>query len=643
MPIQENAIKVSYRRKKSEKAHLLLDYLLEDPNAPQSIELLKNPDMEIELIDQQVNHARIKEILKKLSEQCGISQREFKQFPLEQAFSDIEFGRGLVEMALQYFFKFLPDSLKKDPKEARRLLWALANQESYGFIVPEENRPAISTERLDLPDKDAFRQAAAENYPRKKRLLHEHIKQLNSYISDYSHSFKLVQIRPPNSNDLIGLYNFSVIEALIRASSTVVLILPKLSGEMFKVIHNNLRFAPVYYTIYAESWKEKKSVVLSFNLEGYFSKRINRSNAFLSAVLLKKIIPNLLDHEIDFLILQMTKYRNDFRVIHLGAGDFANIFWPWNLAPRSDESENDWHQTTPAKPLYDSEIETEFANAFDLYFPVPWILEREPETITTQYGKIFLPDFLITNGLEKIYLEVVGFWTEKYITKKQEKISEFLEMENPPNLIFFIDKQLRTHFTQFVGKHSKLTFLFYKANKVSKAVQELKRICFDQYAPKVLLRDEIDAVIKDNSLWTSVMGKLESNLWLSMKQFVEIAKTHFKETLTPEARGSLKVNRKFFEKELETKEYRQFIESKPYNLKYIKRTGFLSKFNFHQLIDLIPSVFQEDTKLSKMEFSRRFKTQVEIPFDPLILIDYHPNYKLEWQGLMDVFIVQDCS
>lgn len=72
---------------------------------------------------------------------------------------------------------------------------------------------------------------------------------------------------------------------------------------------------------------------------------------------------------------------------------------------------------------FDSRYEEEIYRLLKDVFPTCKIL-REPEAIELKNG-IFLPDFKIESGTKEVFVEVVGYWTEEYIRKKSEKLSEF--------------------------------------------------------------------------------------------------------------------------------------------------------------------------------------------------------------------------
>ncbi len=82
---------------------------------------------------------------------------------------------------------------------------------------------------------------------------------------------------------------------------------------------------------------------------------------------------------------------------------------------------------------FDSEVERKFYQGFQL-LKTGWNIVREPEPLRAgTYA--FIPDFLFEKGGIKVYMEIVGFWTDDYLERKFRKLRE-VEVEN---LIIAID------------------------------------------------------------------------------------------------------------------------------------------------------------------------------------------------------------
>jgi len=79
--------------------------------------------------------------------------------------------------------------------------------------------------------------------------------------------------------------------------------------------------------------------------------------------------------------------------------------------------------------LYDSAVEESFARAWlaqdahgRLSVVHGWVLRREPRAIAVA-GTVFIPDFTFSRGETEVYAEIVGFYTDDYLTRKRHKLA----------------------------------------------------------------------------------------------------------------------------------------------------------------------------------------------------------------------------
>jgi len=78
---------------------------------------------------------------------------------------------------------------------------------------------------------------------------------------------------------------------------------------------------------------------------------------------------------------------------------------------------------------YDSAVEESFARAWlaqdahgRLSVVHGWVLRREPRAIAVA-GTVFIPDFTFSRGETAVYAEIVGFYTDDYLTRKRHKLA----------------------------------------------------------------------------------------------------------------------------------------------------------------------------------------------------------------------------
>ncbi|MBO0721845.1 MAG: DUF790 family protein [Blastocatellia bacterium] len=78
-------------------------------------------------------------------------------------------------------------------------------------------------------------------------------------------------------------------------------------------------------------------------------------------------------------------------------------------------------------PYYDSRLESDFAADFNKLFEPNtdgWRLARADAVIPLERNEVMIPDFTIhrVDGNQAIYLEIVGFWTPEYLSRKIAKL-----------------------------------------------------------------------------------------------------------------------------------------------------------------------------------------------------------------------------
>ncbi len=101
---------------------------------------------------------------------------------------------------------------------------------------------------------------------------------------------------------------------------------------------------------------------------------------------------------------------------------------------------------------FDSTIEQKFSQGFNS-LDTGWILRREPEPLFAGRS-VFIPDFSFEKRTMKVYLEIVGFWTEDYLRRKIAK----LQMIEEENMIIAVDKNLSCSSSSFRDIKGKVIF-----------------------------------------------------------------------------------------------------------------------------------------------------------------------------------------
>lgn len=121
------------------------------------------------------------------------------------------------------------------------------------------------------------------------------------------------------------------------------------------------------------------------------------------------------------------------------------------LLPAPDH-QNEGPRVAEASAIYDSSIEQSFAEAFASLERTQstdgWRLEREPEPLLLAEGgggarSIFIPDFALTRGTRRIYVEILGFWTPAY---RERKIQKLQQLKGRTDLVLALPVEAREAF-----------------------------------------------------------------------------------------------------------------------------------------------------------------------------------------------------
>ncbi len=149
---------------------------------------------------------------------------------------------------------------------------------------------------------------------------------------------------------------------------------------------------------------------------------------------------------------------------------FTNVLYNFNL----DNLQNGALLRKPQyhDELFDSSVEMDFASRFQA-LQSGWVLRREPEPIPVGHH-VMIPDFSLEKYGEKVFLEIVGFWTEEYLLRKIDKLSQTNE-----HIIVAVNESLACDRVKQLENRGRLNIIYYH-NKVPLApillhLQEISR------------------------------------------------------------------------------------------------------------------------------------------------------------------------
>jgi predicted nuclease of restriction endonuclease-like RecB superfamily len=140
----------------------------------------------------------------------------------------------------------------------------------------------------------------------------------------------------------------------------------------------------------------------------------------------------------------------------------AKVLWKFNNQIYTFKLESWKHAplfgTHPVIESYDSSVEEDFTKRFQA-LNSNWQLKREPEPVLAGHH-VIIPDFSFERDGIKLYMEVVGFWTTEYLSRKIQK----LKKTNEPILVVVDENLACERLTKLENKHT-LNLIYYR-NKI---------------------------------------------------------------------------------------------------------------------------------------------------------------------------------
>ena len=214
-----------------------------------------------------------------------------------------------------------------------------------------------------------------------------------SFYSDLDSELVLEKFTAPSTSELLGEYNLGLTQTLLFDATELNF---TTSGNWQDLFHAIKKFGLIYEVC------NDNGLWVKIDGPGSLFKLTRRYGVGM-AKLLPIIVANS-DWKINAKVLW--KFTNEIYDFKIESQKYAFLLKRSRLPTVT----------------YDSSIEMEFASQFQA-LTTNWILKREPEPVTA--GKnVIIPDFSLEKAGIKIYLEIVGFWTEEYLLRKINKLKQ---------------------------------------------------------------------------------------------------------------------------------------------------------------------------------------------------------------------------
>ena len=282
-------------------------------------------------------------------------------------------------------------------------------------------------QQFGLPTTSEQRQKIMEIVSSETALSVEDIEE--DFYSDLDGELVLEKFAVPSASELIGEYNLSLTQTLLFDATELNF---NTSGNWQDIFHAVKKFGLIYEVSNDNGiWVKIDGPASLFKLTRRYGVGI--------AKLLPVIVANS-----DWIIK-------------------AKVLWRFSNEICDFKIESQKHASLLKKPLlqtltYDSSVEADFAAQFKA-LASDWVLKREPEPVLA--GKqIIIPDFSLEKAGVKIYLEIVGFWTEQYLLRKIEKLQKV-----DAKMLLLVNEALACEKLSALEKRPQFDLIYYR-NKI---------------------------------------------------------------------------------------------------------------------------------------------------------------------------------
>ncbi len=283
------------------------------------------------------------------------------------------------------------------------------------------------TENLGIPTTSEKRQKILTTVASEMTLTKEDVEE--SFYSDLDSELVLEKFAAPSASELLGEYNLGLTQTLLFDATELNFTASGNWQDLFRAIK---KFGLIYEVC--------SDNVLWVKIDGPGSLfKLTRRYGVGMAKLLPIIVANP-DWKINAKVLW--KFTNEIYDFRLESKKYAYLLKRLRLPTVT----------------YDSSIELDFASHFQA-LTTGWMLKREPEPVTA--GKnVIIPDFSLEQAGIKIYLEIVGFWTQDYLLRKIEKLKQV-----EAKMLLLVNESLVCEKLSALEKRPQIDIIYYH-NKI---------------------------------------------------------------------------------------------------------------------------------------------------------------------------------
>ncbi|MCU1290832.1 MAG: hypothetical protein JWN60_3061 [Acidobacteria bacterium] len=334
-------------------------------------------------------------------------------------------GTGTDYRILRGFIKLLTDrcefetSSAAEPSEIRRALFLEARK--FQPVLPGSER----------------RKAVLETIAAEFSIDAETI--LSSVYADLSAQQKLISFEPIEPIDLLHRYNLAQAQALLYKCVEMKISIAPSDTENYRSIFDWIKHFGLIHTIYGDAQSGYNITLTGAASLFHRSQKYGIQMAvFLPALLLCRdwaLSAEIAQKEGGNVFYELSSLQSDLKSHYFDDPGYKNF--------DIETLEKDWNKS-----------------------PARWSLQKNREIV--DLGKTaFIPDFvLISPGEDRVYLDVIGFWTPKSLKKRLEE----LHAANLRNFLFAAGQELRGTREEPLWESENV--VFYKTKLLPRVLQD---------------------------------------------------------------------------------------------------------------------------------------------------------------------------
>ena len=528
------------RYKLDYKNHKIYPILCSLEQNSKDIEIAKQV---IQVFEHTYQHRHVKE---KLGQSLKGLEQTDKDYKLIRGLAAILEKRSTFGSILQIHSK---NSHRDDSKQTIELVRNLNAMDLRRNVFDESARQNIALS-------DQTRKSILEKISNKLRISNEMLSK--AMWSDLDENMIMDTFLPINAEKLLLLYNISLIQTLLFGCLKVRIGLGSdlnIGTRWKEVLREVKRLGLMYWLDLAdETAQESKENKIICSIEGALNV-IKLTDRY--GVAIAKILPAIMKSErwhIQADILRIThsgkklvyefeisekSYPNSLPLDKMIKMRVENSFYQYkesiknslsitskshgdhspNYSNKLEIPESDIENSTDNShmpTLFDSKIEKTFLQKFEL-FKTGWTIEREPQPIITKQKTAFIPDFILSKFDNRVFVEIIGFWTKEYLERKISKIFEIVQNKADDEKFFMI---------LIINLENLMSYELNEENKITH-IKNNKNVLITSYKNEKISFKELIRYIKDientyinhNVLNTENYNKIIQNVIRLVEEF----------------------------------------------------------------------------------------------------------------------------